>query len=57
MSYEPNDSAPRIINATLQAAVTDMNLDARYSEEAIAARLRVLEDEARELKRLCDGDL
>jgi hypothetical protein len=57
MSHEPGDSAPRITDATLQATLTNMNLDARYSGEAIAARLRALENEAAELKRLRDGDL
>jgi hypothetical protein len=57
MRHEPGDNAPRLVDATLQAAVTDMNLDKRYSDEAITARLRALENEAAELKRLRDGDL
>ena len=51
-NFEPGDAAPRRIDHDLQAAVQDMNLDARYSPKAIAARLKLIEDEAEALKKL-----
>jgi hypothetical protein len=57
--FNPGDAAPKLLSPEEQRLIAQSNhdLDARYSEEAITARLRALEDEAGELKRLRDGDL
>lgn len=58
MSFAPGDASPKLVDKGLHAAVEDMNLDARYSPEAVAARLKAIEDEAKGLKQMRrDGDL
>lgn len=58
-NFEPGDAAPKLVSPEEQRTIAQSNqeFDARYSEEAIAARLRALENEAAELKRLRGDDL
>ena len=51
-NFSPGDACPRILDSALQTAVTDMNLDKRYSDDAIKQRVLELEAEANLLKKL-----
>jgi hypothetical protein len=53
-NFEPGDACPRILDPVQQAAVEELTreLAKRYSEEAVAARLRVLEAEAEALRKM-----